>query len=125
MIRGILKDLNIDPKQFAPGMFLENISKAKNRLLQVADLPLQNYIRQMVLQVAEGYHRELAVNNALDFDDFLVRTVRLLQANPEVREYYQRKFHHIFGDEYHDTNVVQLQLIKLLCAHNLTVVGLH
>ena len=127
VIKGILKDKNIDPKKFDPRAILGSISSAKNELITPEELSKQtgSYYEQIVHDVYEEYQKKLHKNQALDFDDLIMKTIGLFQRVPEVLEYYQRKFQYIHVDEYQDTNRAQYMLVKLLAARfqNLCVVG--
>ena len=127
LLKACLKELNLDEKKFPPRSVLTVISDAKNKLLDPDSFARQavDYFQQKVVQVYELYQRKLAANNALDFDDLIMVTVRLFKQNPTVLSYYQEKFRYILVDEYQDTNHAQYVLVNLL-AHryrNLCVVG--
>ena len=127
LIKQILKEMNLDEKRYQPAGILSRISSAKNELLGVKEFAAQagDFYEQKVAQIFEAYESKLRANNAVDFDDLLMLTLRLLQEVPEVREKYQDKFDYIMVDEYQDTNHVQYLLTKLLAGkhHNLCVVG--
>lgn len=127
VIKQILKEKNLDPKQVPPRGLLNRISNAKNQLHSVQDMKdrAQSYMEELAAEVFESYQDKLRTNQSLDFDDLLTETVRLFQQVPEVRDYYQRKFQYIHVDEYQDTNHVQYVLVRLLAEHhrNLCVVG--
>ncbi len=127
MVKSVMRRLGIDDKQHKPSMVLSRISWAKNHMLDPQELYLQSAdpITEKVAHVFEAYRKELRKANALDFDDLLLETVRLLKSSAEVREKYQRRFEYLLIDEYQDTNRPQYELIKLLAGerHNLCVVG--
>lgn len=127
VIKAILKDLNMDPKQFDPRMILGSISSAKNELIGPDEFEntAGSYIEQKVANVYKEYQKRLRKNQALDFDDLIMLTTQLFKQVPEVLEYYQRKFQYIHVDEYQDTNRAQYMLVKMLAARfkNLCVVG--
>jgi DNA helicase-2/ATP-dependent DNA helicase PcrA len=127
VIKGILKDKNIDPKKFDPRALLGAISSAKNELLDTEEYAKQagGYFDQVVSDVYTEYQKRLRKNQALDFDDLIMMTIHLFTRVPEVLEYYQRKFQYIHVDEYQDTNRAQYMLVKMLAARfkNLCVVG--
>ncbi|CRK82411.1 DNA helicase PcrA [Neobacillus massiliamazoniensis] len=127
VIKGILKDKNIDPKKFDPRAMLGSISSAKNELIEPEEFAKAagGYYEKVVSDVYEGYQKRLRKNQALDFDDLIMMTITLFRRIPEVLEYYQRKFQYIHVDEYQDTNKAQYMLVKLLAARfrNLCVVG--
>ncbi|PTX48893.1 DNA helicase-2/ATP-dependent DNA helicase PcrA [Melghirimyces profundicolus] len=127
VMKQILKEMDLDPKQFPPRGLLNKISNAKNQLLTPRDLKeqAQNYMDGIAARVYEAYQDKLRTNQSLDFDDLLLETVRLFQEIPEVLDYYQRKFRYIHVDEYQDTNRVQYVLVRMLAERhrNLCVVG--
>lgn len=127
VIKGILKDKNIDPKKFDPRALLGAISSAKNELLDTEEYAKQagGYFDQVVSDVYTEYQKRLRKNQALDFDDLIMMTIQLFNRVPEVLEYYQRKFQYIHVDEYQDTNRAQYMLVKMMAARfkNLCVVG--
>lgn len=127
VIKGILKEKNIDPKKFDPRAILGSISSAKNELIDPEEYAKTagGYFEQVVSDVYEEYQKRLRKNQALDFDDLIMKTIQLFQRVPEVLEYYQRKFQYIHVDEYQDTNKAQCLLVKLLANRfkNLCVVG--
>lgn len=127
VIKGILKDKNIDPKKFDPRTILGSISSAKNELVDPEEYSklVGGFYEQVVSDVYEEYQKRLRKNQALDFDDLIMKTIQLFQRVPEVLEYYQRKFQYIHVDEYQDTNRAQYTLVKMLASRfqNLCVVG--
>lgn len=127
VIKGIIKEKNIDPKKFDPRAILGSISSAKNELKTPEDFAklAGGYFDQVVADVYDLYQKRLRKNNALDFDDLIMVTIQLFQRVPEVLEFYQRKFQYIHVDEYQDTNRAQYMLVKLLASRfqNLCVVG--
>jgi DNA helicase II / ATP-dependent DNA helicase PcrA len=127
VIKGILKDKNIDPKKFDPRAILGSISSAKNELIEPEEYAKTagGYFEQVISDVYEEYQKRLRKNQALDFDDLIMMTIQLFTRVPEVLEYYQRKFQYIHVDEYQDTNRAQYMLVKLLANRfkNLCVVG--
>ena len=130
VIKEICKRLNIDTKQFKERTLMAAISSAKDELVSPAEYKLQastasGYGVQTIARVYEAYQKQLRQNNALDFDDLIVKTVELFQSCPDVLDYYQERFRYIMVDEYQDTNTVQFELIHLLASkyRNLCVVG--
>ncbi len=127
VIKGILKEKNLDPKKFDPRAILGSISSAKNELITPEEYTKTagGYYEQVVSEIYEEYQKKLRKNQALDFDDLIMKTIQLFQRVPEVLEYYQRKFQYIHVDEYQDTNKAQYLLVKLLANRfkNLCVVG--
>ena len=127
VMKEILRRLNLDPKIYKERSLLAKISAAKNEMLS-PDAYEQNVSRwedKRVAEVYRAYQEQLKKNNALDFDDLLVKTVELFRSCPEVLDYYQEKFRYIMVDEYQDTNTVQFQFVSLLASRyrNLCVVG--
>ena len=125
LIKRIVKDLNLDEKSFRPNALHNAISNAKNELQFPGDMPRSNYREETVYRVYEKYQKELLESNSVDFDDLLLWTHKLLSDNPQIRDNYSRRFHHILVDEFQDTNTVQYQLLKLLAGQdgNLFAVG--
>ena len=105
VIKGILKDRNIDPKKYDPRAILASISSSKNELVTPEEFAKTagDYFSQIVSDVYTEYQRRLRKNQALDFDDLIMQTIHLFQRVPEVLEYYQRKFQYIHVDEYQDS----------------------
>ncbi len=127
VIKECLKELNLDEKKFPPAAIGAAISQAKNVLYSPEELEKKSfdYFQRTVCKVYKLYSEKLKKNNALDFDDLLVQTVRLFRENPSVLSYYQEKFKYILVDEYQDTNHAQYVLVNLLASkhRNLCVVG--
>jgi DNA helicase II / ATP-dependent DNA helicase PcrA len=127
VIKQILKDKNIDPKKFDPRALLGSISSAKNELIDTEDFAKNSsgYYENTVSEVYTEFQKRLSKNQALDFDDLIMKTIQLFTRVPEVLEYYQRKFQYIHVDEYQDTNRAQYMLVKLLASRfqNICVVG--
>lgn len=127
VVKAILKDKNIDPKKYDPRALLGAISSAKNELIdpEKYDSLANGYFELVVSDVYKEYQKRLQKNQALDFDDLIMQTIKLFTRVPEVLEFYQRKFQYIHVDEYQDTNKSQYTLVKLLAARfqNLCVVG--
>lgn len=127
LIKQILKEMNLDDKRFQPSGILSRISNAKNALQDADAFARQagDFYEQKVADIYSRYQQKLQLNNALDFDDLLMLSIRLLQENREVREKYQDRFDYLLVDEYQDTNHAQYLLTKLLAAkhRNICVVG--
>ncbi|MFE5553359.1 DNA helicase PcrA [Bacillus subtilis] len=127
VIKGILKERNLDPKKFDPRSILGTISSAKNELTEPEEFSkvAGGYYDQVVSDVYADYQKELLKNQSLDFDDLIMTTIKLFDRVPEVLEFYQRKFQYIHVDEYQDTNRAQYMLVKQLAERfqNLCVVG--
>ncbi|MEG2000056.1 MAG: 3'-5' exonuclease, partial [Evtepia sp.] len=130
IIKDCIKELNLDEKAFPPRSVLGYISRAKDELLLAADYRVRSAASGdfRLIQIAEvylKYEQKLRSAGALDFDDIILQTVLLLKNFPEVREYYQNKFHYVLVDEYQDTNHLQYLLAQLLSGarKNFCVVG--
>lgn len=127
VLKEALKKLNLDEKFYPLPGLLATISNAKNAQVDAAAFARQaeDYHAKKVAEIYAEYQKHLVQSNAVDFDDLLLLTVKLLQTVPEVREKYQNKFHYVLIDEYQDTNHVQYLLAKLLSApeNNLCAVG--
>ncbi|NLH99068.1 MAG: UvrD-helicase domain-containing protein, partial [Chthonomonadales bacterium] len=126
-IRACLRALQISEERFAPRAVLSAISRAKERLI-TAEQYAENhhgYFEDVVSRVYAAYQEQLASDGALDFDYLLMRAVAMMKDNPEVRQFYQRRFDHILVDEYQDINYAQFALVELLAAgtRNVCVVG--
>ena len=128
LMKAVCKKVDIDTKQFKERMLLSVISSAKNEMILPEEFELNaggDFVQLKIAKVYREYEAQLKANNALDFDDLLVKTVQLLQTQPDVRENYQERFRYIMVDEYQDTNTVQFKLVSLLAGkyRNLCVVG--
>ena len=128
LIKGCLKDLAIDDKLFTDRSVLSEISNAKNEMLEPSQYMLRangDFRKEKVATVYELYQKRLKENNAIDFDDIINYTIRILMENSDVLEYYSNKFKYVLVDEYQDTNKAQFTLITLLASKNgnITVVG--
>ncbi len=127
LIKQVLKELNLDDKRFQPSGILARISNAKNALQDAETFAREagDFYEQKVAEIYSRYQQKLQLNNALDFDDLLMLSIRLLQENAEVREKYQERFDYLLVDEYQDTNHAQYLLTKLLAFkhRNICVVG--
>ena len=128
LMKAVCKKVDIDTKQFKERMLLSVISSAKNEMILPEEFELNaggDFAKLKIAKVYREYEAQLKANNALDFDDLLVKTVQLLQTQPDVRENYQERFRYIMVDEYQDTNTVQFKLVSLLAGkyRNLCVVG--
>ncbi len=116
----VLKDLDLDPRRYQPRAVLHWVSNHKNELRdhEEAAAAASNGVEEAYAKAYTLYQQRLTQANALDFDDLIMSTVHLLQAHPEVRETYRRRFRHVLVDEYQDTNHAQYALIHQLCADN-------
>lgn len=135
LMREVCKYLDIDTKQTKERTFINAISAAKNELISPEEYDaraLGDYTRQKISRVYTEYQKRLKQNNALDFDDLIMKTVELFQNYPEILRKYQHRFRYIMVDEYQDTNRAQFELVRLMAStvndegqveHNLCVVG--
>ena len=128
LMKDVCKLIDIDTKVYKERNLLSAISSAKDELITPQEYELNaagDYGKQKIAKVYMEYEKQLRANNALDFDDLLVKTVQLLQTQPDVLEYYQERFRYIMVDEYQDTNTVQFKFVSLLAGKykNLCVVG--
>ena len=128
LMKEVCKKVAIDTKVFKERSLMSAISSAKNELILPYEFELNvggDFAKLKIAKVYREYEAQLKANNALDFDDLLVKTVQLLQTQPDVLENYQERFRYIMVDEYQDTNTVQFQLVRLLAGkyRNLCVVG--
>src|SRR3989344_5516271 len=126
-IKDVMKKLDISVKQYNPRAVLATISQAKNELIPALEYPelARGNFQEPVARVYLGYQKLLLENEALDFDDLLMKTVQLFQKNPEVLGKYQEKYHYVLVDEYQDTNKAQYVLTRQLSSRwrNICVVG--
>ncbi|WP_407662615.1 UvrD-helicase domain-containing protein [Microlunatus elymi] len=115
----VCRDLSLDPKRFPPRAVLNWVSNCKNELVDTdsASSKVSTPLEEGYLAAYKEYQQRLIAANALDFDDLIMTTVHLMQAFPEVREQYRRRFRHVLVDEYQDTNIAQYELIRQLCGH--------
>lgn len=128
VIKDICKRFNIDTKQLRERTIMSVISSSKDKLIGPMEFQLQtmgDFQKKKIGQVYQEYQKVLKKNNALDFDDLLVKTVELFKSCPEVLDSYQERFRYIMVDEYQDTNIAQFELVRLLADkyRNLCVVG--
>ena len=128
VIKAVLKELNLGDKEYPPKAVKAAISDAKNRMLSPDEWLRDagdDFRNRKYYEAYRLYERTLRGNNALDFDDLLVKTLELLAEQPPVLEYYQNRFDYILVDEYQDTNLAQYELVRLLTGkkRNLCVVG--
>ncbi|MBE6652970.1 MAG: ATP-dependent DNA helicase PcrA [Ruminococcaceae bacterium] len=127
-VAGVMKRLNIDEKQFPVKTVMTTISRAKDQLQSAEDFEAEagsDFRLSRIAAIYRGYEETLRTSGAMDFDDIIMLTVKLLQENPDVLTSYQRKFKYVCIDEYQDTNVAQFRLAALLSGgyRNLMVVG--
>ena len=128
VIKDIIKQMDLDTRMFKDRALLSAISSAKNELISPEEYQLDaagDWNKQTISKVYNAYQRVLKQNNALDFDDLLMKTVELFQSQPDVLDSYQERFRYLMVDEYQDTNTAQFALVNLLAKkyRNLCVVG--
>ena len=128
LMKQVLKAKNIDDKMFSEKSVLYEISNAKNEMLEPEQYALRtngDYRKEVISELYASYQKRLKENNALDFDDIINLTIKILEENKDVLDYYVEKFKYILVDEYQDTNKAQFKLISLLASKygNITVVG--
>ncbi len=116
LVKSILKEFNLNDKLYRPGSVHASISNAKNELIDAAHYPANTYRDEVIKRVFAEYEKRLLQSNGLDFDDLLLWTVRLFDANPSVRARYAEQYHHVLVDEFQDTNMAQYALVKHFAA---------
>src|SRR3989344_5882468 len=127
LIKDILKEKGFDPKQYEPRKIRGIISRQKGEFAHPEEYAERagNSLERIVAEVWEKYEKRKMKENSLDFDDLLIKSVKLLKENEEVRKYYQEKWEYIHIDEYQDTNETQYLMSRLLCGdkENICAVG--
>jgi DNA helicase-2/ATP-dependent DNA helicase PcrA len=125
IVKNVIREFNINEKLYRPVAVHAAISRAKNELISADDYPTQTYRDEVVKRVYAEYQKRLIASNAVDFDDILVYTARLLEENPAVRDKYAQRFRHVLVDEFQDTNLAQYALVKHLASfhRNIFCVG--
>ncbi|MFA5793247.1 MAG: UvrD-helicase domain-containing protein [Candidatus Gracilibacteria bacterium] len=127
LMKSLMRERGIDEKQTNPKAVLSNISQAKNELMGPDDYALHahNMFTEKVGELYKPYQKQLALNQALDFDDILSKTVALFEKFPEILDSYQERFRYISVDEYQDTNHAQYRIVELLAQkyRNICVIG--
>lgn len=128
LLKDVIKNLNLDPKMYKENAVLGKISDFKNKLIttgEVAQMAQSDFRQLNLSKIYNNYQEALKKNNALDFDDLIMKTVQLFKQCPEVLESYQERLKYIMVDEYQDTNAAQFAFIRLLTSkyQNLCVVG--
>ncbi len=128
LIKQIIKAQNLDDKLYSDRSVLYEISNAKNEMLEPDAYAVKargDFRKEKIAELYEIYQRRLKENNAIDFDDIINFTIKILLDNPDLLEYYSSKFKYVLVDEYQDTNKAQFTLVTLLAAKygNITVVG--
>lgn len=114
LVKQVIKEMNLNDKQYRPGAVLGAISKAKNELIAPEQYEAATYWHEAVARAYKRYQNLLAENNAVDFDDLLMTTVTLLRENADVLARYQERYHYLHVDEFQDTNIAQYVMVKLL-----------
>ena len=118
IVKAVIRELNINEKLYRPPSVHGAISRAKNELILPDDYPTLTYRDEVVKRVYVEYQKRLIASNAVDFDDILVYTARLLEDNPSVRDKYAQRFRHVLVDEFQDTNLAQYELVRQLASFN-------
>ncbi len=125
LIKRVIKEKGLNDRDYRPGPIHARISQAKNNLLGPDEYPLESYRDEIIKSVYQAYQDYLIASNAVDFDDMLLYTARLLESNTEVRQKYARRFNNVLVDEFQDTNQAQYELLHHLASFhdNIFVVG--
>ncbi len=127
LIKKIIKDMNLDPKEYNPKAIRNKISGAKNELLNAEEYSryANSSYEEIIVEVYRKYEQKLKVNNSFDFDDLLMMPIKLFRHYPEILKQYQETYQYILVDEYQDTNEAQYIMVKMLAAKykNICVVG--
>ncbi|HET9912959.1 MAG TPA: UvrD-helicase domain-containing protein [Anaerolineales bacterium] len=118
IVKSVIRELNINEKLYRPASVHGAISRAKNEIIGPDDYPATTYRDEIVKRVYAEYQKRLIASNAVDFDDLLVYTARLLEDNPTVRDKYAQRFRHVLVDEFQDTNLAQYALVRQLASHH-------
>jgi DNA helicase-2/ATP-dependent DNA helicase PcrA len=118
IVKNVIRELNINEKLYRPASVHAAISRAKNELIDAENYPVATYKDEVVKRVYAEYQKRLVASNAVDFDDILLYTARLLADNPSVRDKYAQRFRHVLVDEFQDTNLAQYALVKELASHH-------
>ena len=128
LVKTCIKSIGLDDKMFTDRSVLSEISNAKNEMLEPDQYTVRangDFRKEKIALVYEMYQKRLKENNAIDFDDIINYTIKILMENPDILEYYSDKFKYVLVDEYQDTNKAQFTLVTLLASKNgnITVVG--
>ena len=128
LVKACVKSIGLDDKMFTDRSVLSEISNAKNEMLDPEQYTVRangDFRKEKIALVYEMYQKRLKENNAIDFDDIINYTIKILMDNPDILEYYSDKFKYVLVDEYQDTNKAQFTLVTLLASKNgnITVVG--
>ena len=121
IVKSVIRELNLNEKLYRPASIHASISRAKNELIGPDDYPITTYRDEVVKRVYVEYQKRLIASNAVDFDDILLYTARLLEDSPTVRDKYAQRFRHVLVDEFQDTNLAQYALIKHLASQHRNV----
>ena len=128
LVKTCIKNIGLDDKMFTDRSVLSEISNAKNEMLDPEQYTVRangDFRKEKIALVYEMYQKRLRENNAIDFDDIINYTIKILMENPDILEYYSNKFQYVLVDEYQDTNKAQFTLVTMLASKNgnITVVG--
>ncbi len=128
LVKACIKSIGLDDKMFTDRSVLSEISNVKNEMLEPDQYTVRangDFRKEKIALVYEMYQKRLKENNAIDFDDIINYTIKILMENPDILEYYSDKFHYVLVDEYQDTNKAQFTLVTMLASKNgnITVVG--
>lgn len=128
LVKTCIKNIGLDDKMFTDRSVLSEISNAKNEMLEPEQYTVMangDFRKEKIALVYEMYQKRLRENNAIDFDDIINYTIKILMENPDILEYYSNKFQYVLVDEYQDTNKAQFTLVTMLASKNgnITVVG--
>ena len=128
LVKACIKSIGLDDKMFTDRSVLSEKSNAKNEMLEPDQYTVRangDFRKEKIALVYEMYQKRLKENNAIDFDDIINYTIKILMENPDILEYYSDKFHYVLVDEYQDTNKAQFTLVTMLASKNgnITVVG--
>jgi len=118
IVKNVIRELNINEKLYRPPSVHAAISRAKNELIGPDQYPTTTYRDEIVKRVYEQYQKRLIASNAVDFDDILLYTARLLEDNPSVRDKYAQRFRHVLVDEFQDTNLAQYAIVREFASFN-------
>ena len=118
IVKNVIRELKINEKMYRPASVHAAISRAKNELIDADNFPTLTYRDEVVKRVYAEYQKRLIASNAVDFDDILLYTARLLEENPSVRDKYAQRFRHVLVDEFQDTNLAQYSLVQQLASHH-------
>ena len=118
IVKSVIREMNINEKLYRPVSVHAAISRAKNELISADNYPTTTYKDEVVKRVYAEYQKRLVASNAVDFDDILVYTARLLEDLPAVRDKYAQRFRHVLVDEFQDTNLAQYALVQKLASHH-------